>query len=101
MLFSVDQSFSPAHMERDAWGRRERPGLSQGVCAGALAVAGGCVGIAQRRFGAASRALGKCVPVLFFLLGETQPLLRRGVSSQMVLGDVLVLEVKTSGAAPL
>lgn len=42
--------------------RRERPGSSQG--AGALAVAGGCAGTALRWFGAVSRALGKCVPVL-------------------------------------
>lgn len=64
------------------------------MCAGALAAAGGCAGTALRRFGAVSRAVGKCVPVLFCSSQrnfEFQPLLRSGVSSQMVLGDVLVL----------
>lgn len=31
-----------------SWGRRERPGLAQGACAGASVGAGGCVGTAQR-----------------------------------------------------
>lgn len=51
--------------------------------------------------GLQAEQLGSVFPFYFAPLGETQPLLRRGVSSQMVLGDVLVLEVKTSGAAPL
>lgn len=51
--------------------------------------------------GLQAEQLGSVFLFYFAPLGETQPLLRRGVSSRMVLGDVLVLEVKTSGAAPL
>lgn len=51
--------------------------------------------------GLQAEQLGSVFLFYFAPLGETQPLLRRGVSSWMVLGDVLVLEVKTSGAAPL
>lgn len=67
-----------------------------------------CLGCCWRMCGDSTEAIWGCKQSTWevcsrfiLLLRETQPLLRRGVSSRMVLGNVLVLKVKTSGAAPL
>lgn len=114
MACLVAESFCPLNVERP-YGRRGGLALSQGrspiavkeACALVLDVVSGFIEQAEgkresdlRRKGraAAGRAARKWIPVLS-CSSWGNSMVGRGVSSQAVLGDVLVLEAKAGGAA--